>query len=358
MQANTAHTVREAADTLRWRIGMGLAIVGLDAIVVLGSKPQSDQDWQHVQAFVRWQQHSRTLLLRWNALAAEMPLPTLEADAEQLMAAARAVEHFDALVLTEQSETRAYHELKHLLPEWADVNLWRSNESVLGQAQSILRHYLMRHRLAATWVIKETFNKALAGCGGEISSRLQGFLDVTLGQSQVETAELQAQWSALMDELRRVLALADALETVQRVTDSIAHSGGLIWAARLREEPTTDPVDDLLPDNCLDVWRLCRLAHYLDSIDGREDLKRLFSLRSELELSLSRLYQDAVVKRTWLRLSENATPSVRAALELYRTAIRKIGKGTGVRAGRYRQDARLAADVAISAIPCCSRLRW
>ena len=60
----------------------------------------------------------------------------------------------------------------------------------------------------------------------------------------------------------------------------------------------------------------------------------------------------SALTRTWLRLSENATPSVRAALELYRTAIRKIGKGTGVRAGRYRQDARLAADVAISAIPC------
>ena len=29
MQANTAVTVRDAADTLRWRIGMGLAIVGL-----------------------------------------------------------------------------------------------------------------------------------------------------------------------------------------------------------------------------------------------------------------------------------------------------------------------------------------
>ncbi|MCH4874715.1 AAA domain-containing protein [Pseudomonas sp. TMW22091] len=333
-------------------IGKGAQKQLLDAIEILGSKPQSEQDWQHVQAFVRWQQHSRTLLLRWNALAAEMPLPMLAVDTEQLMAAARAVEQFDALVLTEQSENRACLELKHVLPEWADVSRLRIDEAVLGQAQTILRHYLMRHRLAATWVIKETFNKALAGCGGEISSRLQGFLDLTLGQPQVDTAELQAQWSSLMDELRRVLALADALDTVQRVTELIAHSGGMIWAARLREEPNTDPVDGLLPDNCLDVWRLCRLANYLDSIDGREDLKRLFSVRSELELSLSRLYQDAVVKRTWLRLSENATPSVRAALELYRTAIRKIGKGTGVRAGRYRQDARLAADVAISAIPC------
>ena len=333
-------------------IGKGTQKQLLDTIVVLGSKPQSDQDWQHVQDFVRFQQHSRTLLLRWNALAAEIPLPTLETDADQLMAAARAIEQFDAIVLAEQGEIRACSELKQLLPDWADVSQLRSNATVLAEAESILRHYLMRHRLAATWAIKETFNKALAGCGGDISERLQGFLDLSLGQPQVDIASLQSQWSGLMDELRRVMALTAALETVQRVTDLIAQSGGLLWAARLREEPGIGPVDGLLPDNCLDLWRLRRLARYLDSIDGREDLKRLFKLRGELELSLSRLYQDAVVKRTWLRLSENATPSVRAALELYRTAIRKIGKGTGVRAGRYRQDARLAADVAISAIPC------
>ena len=333
-------------------IGKGSQKQLLDAIVVLGSKPQNDQDWAHVQAFVRFQQVGRTLLLRWNALAAEMPLPTLEADAEQLLAATRAIEQYDNIIRAEHGEARAHAELRHLLPDWVEVSRLRSDEAVLGKGASILRHYLMRHRLAATWVLKETFNKALAGCGGAVSERLQGFLDASLGQPDVSVTELQAQWSELMDELRRVLALNGALETVQRVTDVIAQSGGLIWAARLRDEPCTGPVDVLLADNCLDVWRLSRLAQYLKSIDGREDLKRLFTLRGELELSLSRLYQDAVVKRTWLRLSENATPSVRAALELYRTAIRKIGKGTGVRAGRYRQDARLAADVAISAIPC------
>ena len=35
MQANTAQTVREAADTLRWRIGMGLAIVGFGVLLLL-----------------------------------------------------------------------------------------------------------------------------------------------------------------------------------------------------------------------------------------------------------------------------------------------------------------------------------
>lgn len=35
MQANTAQTVREAADTLRWRIGMGLAIIGFGVLLLL-----------------------------------------------------------------------------------------------------------------------------------------------------------------------------------------------------------------------------------------------------------------------------------------------------------------------------------
>jgi len=51
-------------------------------------------------------------------------------------------------------------------------------------------------------------------------------------------------------------------------------------------------------------------------------------------------------------LAEKATDQVRAALSSYAQAMRKIGRGTGVRAARYRQDARLAADRAKNALPC------
>ena len=58
------------------------------------------------------------------------------------------------------------------------------------------------------------------------------------------------------------------------------------------------------------------------------------------------------MKRTWLKLAENASPSIRAALQAYLIAIQKIGKGTGKRAVRYRQDARMAASLANPAVPC------
>ena len=111
-------------------------------------------------------------------------------------------------------------------------------------------------------------------------------------------------------------------------------------------------MDGLLPDNWRSAWRLRRLATYLESIDAQEELKRLAKDRHEVESDLSRAYRDIVVKRTWLKLAENASPSIRAALQAYLNAIQRIGKGTGKRAVRYRQDARMAASQANPAVPC------
>ena len=63
-----------------------------------------------------------------------------------------------------------------------------------------------------------------------------------------------------------------------------------------------------------------------------DELEKLARLRSELEHDLARAYHDLVVARTWLKLTENATPRVRAALQAYLNAVQKIGKGTGKRA--------------------------
>ena len=44
----------------------------------------------------------------------------------------------------------------------------------------------------------------------------------SLGQPDVQVAQIQVQWSELMDQLRGVLALTDALDTVQQVTTNLA----------------------------------------------------------------------------------------------------------------------------------------
>ena len=107
-----------------------------------------------------------------------------------------------------------------------------------------------------------------------------------------------------------------------------------------------------MPEDWRAGWRRRRLATHLSTIDSQQEFRRLAAARQDLEHDLARLYHDAVVRRTWLKLAESATPRVRAALQAYLNAIQKIGKGTGKRAARYRQDAREAAAEANTAVPC------
>ena len=180
---------------------------------------------------------------------------------------------------------------------------------------------------------------------------IRRFYNGTLGNIDVEDAAMQSEWSGLMTELSRVSALRTHLNVIEDVCGRIEASGAPRYAAALRE-PVQGLVDRLLPSNWQVAWRMKRLGAYLESIDPRQELKKLAEDRRAIEGDLARSYQDIVVKRTWLKLAENASPSIRAALQAYLSAIQKIGKGTGKRAMRYRQDARAAAEQANPAVPC------
>lgn len=324
----------------------------LDSIVVVSAKPANAADWEHVLHFIKFQQQCKALLVRWNTLADEISLPRFEPKPDRLVAAGMAIDLYNKVASSIADEADVACSVQPLLPSWQKAAQTPYSKELLSEAETILQHHLTRHRLAETWVVKESFLKALFGCDGDITEQLREFLNKHLGNPDVPESDIQADWSKLVEELRRIHGLAGNLKTVTDVTQLIEASGAKQWAIKLRKEQHPGAHDALLPDNWREVWRLCRLVNFVDKIDGRHELKRLSKLRMDLESDLSKLYQEAVNKRTWLKLAENATHDVRAALEAYRSAIKKIGKGTGIRAGRYRQDARFAAERANGAIPC------
>ena len=324
----------------------------LDAVVVVSAKPASTADWEHVLHFIKFLQLSKALLVRWNTLADEISLPQMEIKPERLVATGVAITLYNKIISSIADEAEVASTVQPLLPTWQKTGQLPYTKEFLGEIEIIFQHHLTRHRLAETWVVKESFLRSLFDCEGAITEQLRDFLNKRLGNPDSAESDIQAEWSSLMEELRRIHTLTGNVKTIAEVTQLIENSGAKHWAKRLCEEPHPGTHDRLLPDNWREVWRLCRLVNFVDRIDSRHELKRLSKLRTELERDLAKLYQEAVNKRTWLKLSENATHDVRAALEAYRSAIKKIGKGTGIRAGRYRQDARFAAERANSAIPC------
>jgi very-short-patch-repair endonuclease len=70
-------------------------------------------------------------------------------------------------------------------------------------------------------------------------------------------------------------------------------------------------------------WRLRRLATHISMIDSQAESKKLNEMRTSVERDLARLYEELVVRRTWFKLAERVTPSVRAALQGYLNAIQR-----------------------------------
>lgn len=324
----------------------------LKAIRISGSLPANQDDWQHILAFASHRRSIRTLLTRWNSLASELRLPAIAVEPTQV---AVVIDQFNLYrkldeVVTLEHEIAA--NVKEVCPSWSQEDISHNHDEALNKLQKILHHHLTQHRLSDTWAIKERFQQILSGCSGRITIEIKKLVDQTLGNPVVNDASLQEQWSTLMEELRRVQGLNQHLGTVESVIQLIIESGAPRWANRLRSEAVTSTTDTLLPDNWRKLWRINRLANYLEAIDGRAELKRLVKLRANIENDLARSYQDAVAKRTWLKLAENATPSVKAALQAYLAAIMKMGKRKGKRVPLYQRQARDAAAMATPAIPC------
>jgi len=324
----------------------------LDQVQVVGRTPAGDEEWNHVLLFIRFRQECSSLLARWNAVAPDLHLPNLSNPEEVISNAPRLLSAFDSLQKLLREEKILSSLLPALLPAWVHAGQTPYDAAKLEKALEIIDHNLSRNRLASTWATREIFSRAVADCQSDITQEISKFFELRLGDSSIQDSEIQTQWSELMGELRRQHSQSPHLQMVASVADKIKRSGALRWAEQLRTEAMTSAHDVLLPDNWRSLWRRRRLLTFVESMDGRETLKQLSRKRTEMETDLARLYQTAVTERAWLQMAEKASPAVRSALEAYRVAITRIGKGTGVRAPRFRKDARDAAEQASPAIPC------
>ena len=333
----------------------------LESVTVNGRAPMDAEEWRHVANFLALQITWRELTARWNAVAPEAGLDTVpERDLAHSMAPGQlrggmaAVSQFElyekvkALAL---SEGKLVLQATQLFPGWVASRSVADDPGALGELETAIAHHLTTYRLGEVWAIRDALHRALEGKSGRVVDEMRGFLAEVLGDPGVDEATMLEAWSTHTVELSRVLSLTAPLAIVQSVTRLIAESGAPRYAQALRLRESGE-ADELLPDTWRRAWRLRRLATHLATIDSQDEFKKLAKVRTDLEHDLARAYHAVVAKRSWRKLAENATPSVRAGLQAYLNAIQRIGKGTGKRAVRYRQDARHAAAEAIPAVPC------
>lgn len=334
-------------------IGAGEAKEHIAKVKVNGLVPASTDDWQHVQSYLKLHEQVLSFSSRWNPVAEVLELPSLMGG----------VAHLRMLELVTAAARRA-----HSMATKFDALLHRAAAAVFVRAPAnlacgshedyeVVRGHIMQHLtradLAEAAIALSQLQERLAGKSGPITQRLRDFVDQSLGNPGKESARIAADYTELVVELRRVCGLAPVLGRVKEFAARLDAAGGTNIAKRVSYVPVANGAEDsAFPASWREAWNWARMRTHLEKIEARKELVELNARRTDLEAALAQMYKDVVGKAAWLATKRNASAKVLQALAGYATAIRRIGKGTGPNAVRYRRDAQQSMLDAAGAVPC------
>ncbi len=325
-----------------------------DEIYIIGNKPNTTEDWSYIHQYIIFQRKLKELIIRWNSIASELTLPIFD------------INNIDSSIKKINEELEIYktikasHSLRNDIFDYAKIVFINcpyiedisENDAFFKKFYDSLNYHAQSFKLSNAQEKIKNLREMMKVYSGEICESIKLFFIDIIGNINHGDTEIKNEWSKLISELSRILSFRGYFCDIKEISNRIKESGGSKWAEKLSNEPLLTTVDKLLPDNWLYAWRCRRLENYLISSGCFSEFKKLTLQRIEKEKHLSRTYQKVIEKRTWLKLSTNATPDIKAALQAFQAAVAKIGKGTGKRAIRYRRDARNAAALTSKAIPC------
>jgi superfamily I DNA and/or RNA helicase/very-short-patch-repair endonuclease len=323
----------------------------LNEVKILNSNPATPEEWKHILHYLQYRKKIKELLIRWNAIATELGLPTQNPAVESI------TDILDIGIVHDEIQKNKLLEsiIRQQIAMVFEGDKISPQKNELEFTKQIANRYIKNYKLQKTWETQANLINYLKQFSSHINDEILRFIEQKLGDTTIGQEEIQEEWAKLLAELETLNALNNDFNTVKNVSKLIADSGASVWAKQLQQQPNKSVAnenDALLPTYWQTAWRIKRLSSYVNAIDSRQSLKTLSEQRINLENELSQKYQQAISKRTWLNVAQNATPNVRQALEAYRSAIKKIGKGTGKRVPIYIKAAQEAAQLASQAIPC------
>lgn len=364
MRADLIAAIERAASGQRpfgivsW--GKSEARTAFATIRVLDKPPEEREQWLRVLEVLSWRRELADALARWKALAVEFSLPPipdgLNEAARVLQTHIEGVNHIVDCVRLHVPLVQT--EVGRLFPYGLSAAEIIGDIGHAQRAVGTISSEVSRQRLEGTRAKLAATKEILETCNGRVSEALKEFIFGYIGLPDVVPSKLADEWTRILIDLERVRASRPHLQTVARVAESIANSGAPKWAHSLRTIPVESTEDTWTPDDWRDAWTWAQADSHLRAIDGRARLRDLDEQRRAADDEIRRLFQDVVRLRTLLTLKARITRRVDAALQMFLSAIRKIGKGTGKSASRLRRDARNAMESSYAAVPCWIMPTW
>jgi len=325
-----------------------------DRIRIEGRQPNGAEEWKKVAEALQWRRDMITLASRWNTVTAELDIPAIEGDVDGMGRWISNVVRIVGRVAVVLNEDRGAIErdVPDLFPYGLPVSGIFASRQGAEKAAETIRVNLSKNRLKGSQDKVDELQERLATCSGLIVTALKEFVADTVGDRALQPPQIADGWRDLCRQLAGILDLRPQMDTVERVAGLITESGAPIWAKKLMNEPMSGGEDFWTPSDWRETWNWRRQETYLNQIDGRERIQELAKTRLRHEEDLRKTFQNIVKNRTFLSLKKSITEQVESALIMFTSAIRRIGRGTGIRAKRFRRDARSAMEQSYAAVPC------
>ena len=339
----------------------------VESIQVVGRLPENASDWAHVRDHLQWRERVFVIHRRWEALAAESGAPRinlsevggLQLDARSTIALPSLVKILRAVVI---GLPEAVRQLDSSLPQIAlgapTASSLYSQPERLAFARDVVRSAITAARLSSAKQEIKRIADQFSDRGGNIASLARTLLITTVGKRAIEASRIESAWDGIRSFIDDLAQHRTEFETVRNVANQVQAAGASEWAARMLSEAAKENSDPVTPLDWREAWDWAASQAYLQRIDQRDHLRDLSHERVQLDQSIAKTFERLVRERTFYALGSSMTGPVRAALMMFVTALRRIGKGTGKGAGRHRKDARTAMAQCYGAIPCWIMPSW
>ena len=321
-----------------------------------GEIPTNQQQWRQVLDYTTFQDNAKKFAEKWNHAGQEIGLPkfvyryggkfgNIYNTCEWINKAKGIASRHSAL----------RQEVKLLFPVGIDATSLGADRSEIDKTIHAIEQNLSCINLQSQREKLTDLTNKLENSDGEIAEELRNFITNTIGNTACEQNEVSEKWQKLIAELNRINRILVDLAVIKGIADKIQASGARIWSEKLKTEPLLTIEDALTPTDWHQTWKW---KQYLHEIDGREQIKRLSKDRSSLDNRLKQTFSELVRLKTNIGLHNSMTDHVKGALTRFVTAVGRIGRGTGIRAPRYRRDAYRAMQECYDGVPCWIMPTW
>lgn len=324
-----------------------------------GEFPQDNKQWQLILIYIEYQNNVRKFISQWNHISQEFDLPKFTyqygdnfralQDCYDLMSQAK--------IMAEKSSS-IYQEITTLFPHGINANTLFNSQKEIEKAIEAIQVNIAQDTFANKRNSLDNLIRILNQSDGEIVENIKHFLTNTLGNNQYSTSDIKQQWQNLSTELGKINELRPCFDQIKTITKKISASGAPIWANKLLTQPPLAHDDELTPNNWAKTWQWKQRKRFLQSIDGRNALKKLSNQRSQFDRELKKTFSELVYLKTNIGLHSSMTESVQGALNRFTTAISKVGTGKGKRAPRHRRTAYRAMEECYAGVPCWIMPVW